>query len=212
MPARHVLAIDQGTTSSRALIVDASAEVVAVGQRTFAQHYPQPGWVEHDPEEIWHSQEAAIHDALRHAGLQPNEVAAIGIANQRETVVLWDRETGAPVHNAIVWQDRRTAAICDGLRAGGHEEAFRKLTGLTLDPYFSGTKLAWLLHQDERLAARAEAHRWQAPRHRLHQRQPHPALQHHARPLGRDPLRRPRSAARDSPRGSAVAVRIRCHG
>ncbi len=157
MPARHILAIDQGTTSSRALIVDSSGQVGAVGQRTFTQHYPQSGWVEHDPEEIWQSQQGAIEDALRNAALEPREIAAIGIANQRETVVLWDRKTGEPIHNAIVWQDRRTAAICDSLRADGHEETFRKLTGLTLDPYFSGTKLAWLLQRDETLAKRAEA-------------------------------------------------------
>ena len=157
MPRPYVLAIDQGTTSSRAMVVDSAGNVLATGQQDFTQHFPQPGWVEHDPSEIWDSTVSAIGSALAGAGIEPHELAAVGIANQRETVVVWDRATGEPVHNAIVWQDRRTAAMCDDLRANGHEETFTTLTGLTLDPYFSGTKLAWLLQHDDALRRRAEA-------------------------------------------------------
>ena len=153
----YVLAIDQGTTSSRALIVDAGGVVLAVGQQPFAQHYPQPGWVEHDPLEIWQSTQDAIGMALAGAGLLPRELACVGITNQRETVVVWDRATGQPLAPAIVWQDRRTAGICDELLAAGHEETVQKLTGLKLDPYFSGTKLAWLLRSDAELRRRAFA-------------------------------------------------------
>ena len=153
----YVLAIDQGTTSSRALIVDARGEVVATGQQLFAQHYPQPGWVEHDPLEIWESTQDAIGVALAGAGLLPRELCCVGITNQRETVVVWDRATGEPLAPAIVWQDRRTAGICDELRTAGHEAAVQRLTGLKLDPYFSGTKLAWLLRSDPELRRRAFA-------------------------------------------------------
>ena len=153
----YVLAIDQGTTSSRALIVDVGGVVLAVGQQPFTQHYPQPGWVEHDPLEIWQSTQDAIGMALAGAGLLPRELACVGITNQRETVVVWDRATGQPLAPAIVWQDRRTAGICDELRAAGHEETVQKLTGLKLDPYFSGTKLAWLLRNDAELRRRAFA-------------------------------------------------------
>jgi len=152
-----VLAIDQGTTSSRALVVDASGQVVAMGQQPFAQHYPQPGWVEHDPSEIWESTQDAIGVALAGAGLLPRDLRCVGITNQRETVVVWDRATGEPLAPAIVWQDRRTAGICDELRAAGYEETVQRLTGLKLDPYFSGTKLAWLLRNDPELRRRAAA-------------------------------------------------------
>ena len=138
-----VLALDQGTSSSRAILFDHGGSVVAVAQREFQQFYPQPAWVEHDPEEIWSSQIAVAAEVL--AGVPSAEVVAIGITNQRETTVLWDRATGKPVANAIVWQDRRTAAMCDELKAAGHEALFRERTGLLLDPYFSGTKLRWLL-------------------------------------------------------------------
>jgi glycerol kinase len=157
MPRPYILAIDQGTTSSRALVVDSAGVVVSTGQQDFPQHFPQPGWVEHDPADIWSSTVSAIGSALTDAGIEPHELSAIGIANQRETIVAWDRATGEPVHNAIVWQDRRTAAMCDELRANGHEETFTALTGLTVDPYFSGTKLAWLLQHDDALRSRAEA-------------------------------------------------------
>jgi glycerol kinase len=156
MPGPFVLAIDQGTTSSRALVFDADATVRGVGQVPFAQHFPRPGWVEHDPEEIWTTTRTAIHDALDGASIAPGDLAAVGITNQRETVVVWDRATGAPVAPAIVWQDRRTAGICDELRAAGHEATFARRTGLTLDPYFSGTKLTWLLRERPELRARAE--------------------------------------------------------
>lgn len=141
----HLLALDQGTTSSRAIVFDERGQVLAIRQREFKQHYPQPGWVEHDPEEIWSTQLGVAIEALAALKLKPADVTAIGITNQRETVVLWDRTTGAPLHNAIVWQDRRTSNTCDSLRVAGHEQTFRDKTGLLLDPYFSGTKIAWLL-------------------------------------------------------------------
>ena len=145
---RAVLALDQGTTSSRAILFDASGSVLAVAQREFRQFYPQPGWVEHDATEIWATQSAVMHEAI--AKVPGVEIVAIGITNQRETTVVWDRETGIPVANAIVWQDRRTAAMCDELRAAGHESLFRERTGLVLDAYFSGTKLRWLLDRVDR--------------------------------------------------------------
>ena len=138
-----VLALDQGTTSSRAILFDARGEVLAVAQREFRQVYPRPGWVEHDAAEIWSTQIEVAAECL--ASVRGVEVAAIGITNQRETTIVWDRLTGRPVANAIVWQDRRTAGYCDELRAQGHEELFRARTGLLLDAYFSGTKLRWLL-------------------------------------------------------------------
>jgi glycerol kinase len=141
----HVLALDQGTTSSRAIVFDESGAEVAVAQRELRQIFPHPGWVEHDPLEIWESQLAVAREALARAGLTARDVAALGLTNQRETVVLWDRETGVPLANAIVWQDRRTADVCDRLKREGLEPLFRERTGLVLDPYFSGTKLAWLL-------------------------------------------------------------------
>ena len=137
------MALDQGTTSSRAILFDSTGAVLAIAQREFQQFYPQPGWVEHDAAEIWRTQIDVAAECI--AQVPGVKVTAIGITNQRETTVLWDRTTGAPVHRAIVWQDRRTAAYCDELRAQGHEPLFRKRTGLLLDPYFSGTKLRWLL-------------------------------------------------------------------
>jgi glycerol kinase len=150
---RHVLAIDQGTTSTRSIVFDAKARDVAVARREFAQHYPGQGWVEHDPEDIWRDTLATAREALETAGVP---VAAIGITNQRETVVVWDRATGAPVHRAIVWQDRRTAAECARLRRDGVEPMVQARTGLLLDPYFSATKLAWILDTVEGARARAE--------------------------------------------------------
>src|SRR4051794_30645088 len=141
----HILALDQGTTSSRAIVFDAAGSVVAMAQREFRQIFPRPGWVEHDPIEIWESQLAVAREALAGAGLAARDIAALGITNQRETTVVWDRATGEPVANAIVWQDRRTAEACEELKRAGHEALFRSSTGLVLDPYFSGTKLAWLL-------------------------------------------------------------------
>ncbi len=140
-----VLALDQGTTSSRAIVFDHAGTIRASAQAEFRQIFPEPGWVEHDPTEIWATQSGVLHGALAKAGIGAADVAAIGITNQRETTVLWERATGKPVANAIVWQDRRTAALCDELRAAGHAPTFAAKTGLVIDAYFSGTKLKWLL-------------------------------------------------------------------
>lgn len=155
----HILALDQGTTSSRAILFDEHGSIRAVAQREFRQIFPRPGWVEHDPREIWETQLAVAREALAQAGLAAQDVAALGITNQRETVVLWDRKTGQPVHNAVVWQDRRTAEDCERLRKSGHLPAFRKKTGLVLDPYFSGTKIAWLLENVPAVREAADAGR-----------------------------------------------------
>jgi glycerol kinase len=152
-----VLALDQGTTSSRALVFDHGGAVRGMAQREFRQIYPEPGWVEHDPTEIWATQSGAMHEALAKAGITGRDVAAIGITNQRETTLLWERATGRPLANAIVWQDRRTAPDCDALRAAGHEAMLAAKTGLVLDAYFSGMKLKWLL--DHVPGARARAAR-----------------------------------------------------
>ena len=142
---KHILALDQGTTSSRAILFDHAGSIVAVAQQEIMQIYPAPGLVEHDPEEIWSSVVATVRGALAKAGLAAKDIAAIGITNQRETTIVWDRATSAPIHRAIVWQCRRTAAACDRLRGAGHEAMVRQRTGLVLDAYFSGTKIAWLL-------------------------------------------------------------------
>lgn len=141
----HLLALDQGTSSSRAIVFDLQGQLVASAQREFTQFFPQPGWVEHDPQEIWASQLATAQEALARAGLQAHQVAALGITNQRETTVLWNRRTGQALHRAIVWQDRRTEPLCAELRARGLQSVVREKTGLVIDPYFSGTKLKWLL-------------------------------------------------------------------
>ncbi len=151
-----ILALDQGTTSSRALVFDAAGRIMGLGQRELPQIYPQPGWVEQDPETIWATQLATAREALGQAGLAARDVAAIGITNQRETTVVWERATGRPIANAIVWQDRRTAARCEQLRADGLEGLFQSRTGLVLDAYFSGTKLAWILDHVPGARARAE--------------------------------------------------------
>ncbi len=154
-----ILALDQGTTSSRAIVFDQDARMLGVAQKELTIHYPSPGWVEQDPQEIWLTQLQMAREALALAKSTAGDVAAIGIANQRETTVLWDRETGQPVHNAIVWQDRRTAAICDRLQTQGVEALVTARTGLLLDPYFSGTKLQWMLDNLDGVRARAEAGR-----------------------------------------------------
>jgi glycerol kinase len=154
---RYILALDQGTTSSRAIVFDAQGRVRGVGQKEFRQFFPESGWVEHDASEIWSTQIGVAQEALASAGVRAAEVAAIGITNQRETVVVWDKKTGRPIHHAIVWQDRRTAGFCDALREAGHEALIRERTGLLIDPYFSGTKLRWLLDHVEGVRARAEA-------------------------------------------------------
>ncbi len=151
----HILAIDQGTTSTRAIAFDLEFKPHATAQIELKQHYPQPGWVEHDAEEIWSATLKVCREAIEKVG-GASSIAAIGITNQRETTVVWDRKTGAPVHKAIVWQDRRTAAVCDKLRAAGHEANVQAKTGLLLDPYFSGAKITWILDSDPSLRKRAE--------------------------------------------------------
>jgi len=156
MGGRHILAIDQGTTSSRAMIFDGSGHCVALAQQEFKQIYPQDGWVEHDPEEIWQSVLAVCRQVLQQADEAGLEVTGIGITNQRETTLVWDRQTGKPIYNAIVWQDRRTADYCAELKAAGHEEQVAEQTGLLLDSYFSATKLRWILNNVNGARVRAE--------------------------------------------------------
>jgi glycerol kinase len=151
-----VLALDQGTTSSRAILFDVRGRIVASAQREFPQHFTRSGWVEHEPADLWTSQRAVARAALRRAGLTAADVVAVGVTNQRETTLLWDRRTGRPLHRAIVWQDRRTADLCADLRRRGREPLFRRRTGLLLDPYFSGTKLRWLLDHVPGARRRAE--------------------------------------------------------
>src|SRR5690606_3294121 len=153
----HVLAIDQGTTSSRAILFDKAMRVTAVAQEEFAQHFPASGWVEHDPSDLWSSVAATTRAVIEKARIDARDIAAIGITNQRETTLVWDRRTGEPIHRAIVWQDRRTSEMCQRLKAEGHEKMIAERTGLLLDPYFSATKLAWLLDHVEGARARAEA-------------------------------------------------------
>ncbi len=154
--ANHVIALDQGTSSTRAILFDANRTPMARAHVDLRQIYPRPGWVEHDPEEIWQASVTVLRQALDEGGVAPAEVAGIGITNQRETVVLWDRDTGKPIHNAIVWQDRRTADACAAFRKAGHEADIRGKTGLLLDPYFSATKIAWLLDTVDGARAAAE--------------------------------------------------------
>ena len=151
----HVLAIDQGTTSSRAIVFDANLAIVAVAQEEYPQHFPRSGWVEHDPDDIWSTVAATCRGAIERAGILPSDLAAIGITNQRETTLVWERATGRPLGRAIVWQDRRTSALCTELREAGHEPLVTARTGLLLDPYFSGTKLKWILDAHEGSRARA---------------------------------------------------------
>ena len=154
---KYILALDQGTTSSRAIVFDAAGNVVAAAQKEFRQMFPKPGWVEHDAWDIWATQLQTAREAIAKAGLAATDIAAIGVTNQRETTVVWDRKTGAPVHHAIVWQDRRTAAACDRLRANGLSPKIGKKTGLVVDAYFSGTKLDWILRHVPGARARARA-------------------------------------------------------
>jgi glycerol kinase len=155
----YILALDQGTTSSRAIVFDHDGAIVALAQREFPQIFPKPGWVEHDPREIWTTQISVAIEALGRAQIRPRDIAAIGITNQRETTVVWDRDTGEPVCNAIVWQDRRTAELCDRLKADGHEALVRERTGLVIDAYFSGSKIRWILDHVPGARERAEAGR-----------------------------------------------------
>ena len=193
----HLIAIDQGTTSTRAIVFDATLAPVAVAQQELRQIYPAPGWVEHDPEEIWSTSVATVRDAMAKAGVGAKDIAGIGITNQRETTIVWDRATGKPIHNAIVWQDRRTADACAALRARRPRELrSADKTGLLLDPYFSATKIAWLLDHVNGARAAAEAgrlafgtvdsfpalaaHRRQGARHRRHQCGAHAAVRYRA--------------------------------
>jgi len=153
----YILALDQGTTSSRAILFDKQGTIHGVAQKEFEQIFPKPGWVEHNAEEIWTTQLDVAREVLKNTGTDPSQVSAVGITNQRETTLLWDRSTGKPIGNAIVWQDRRTAGFCDKLKANGHEELFRSKTGLVIDAYFSGTKIKWLLDNIEGARAAAEA-------------------------------------------------------
>lgn len=154
---QYLLAIDQGTTSSRAIVFDASGTSVATAQQEFQQYFPQDGWVEHDAREIWESTLAVCREALEASGLPVSSISGIGITNQRETTIVWDRQTGEPVYRAIVWQDRRTASLCTKLKSDGHEDTVVERTGLLIDPYFSATKIAWILDNVDGVRARAEA-------------------------------------------------------
>lgn len=156
MTQEYIIALDQGTTSSRAVLLDKNANIIEVAQREFTQIYPQAGWVEHNPMEIWASQSSTLNEVVAKAGITSDKIAAIGITNQRETTIVWEKETGKPVYNAIVWQCRRTADICTQLKADGHESYIRKTTGLVVDPYFSGTKIKWILDHVEGARERAE--------------------------------------------------------
>ena len=153
---KYILAIDAGTTSSRAVLFDRQGAQIGIAQHEFPQYFPSESWVEHDPEEIWETQLKAIRDVLQNTGVSPDEIDSIGITNQRETTVIWDRKTGAPVHNAIVWQDRRTASMCEQLTEQGTASLFQKKTGLIIDAYFSGTKVKWILDHDPTIRRRAE--------------------------------------------------------
>lgn len=157
MQKKYILSFDQGTTSSRAILFDHSGQIIKTAQKEFTQIYPKAGWVEHDPMEIWGTQSGIAREVLETAGISPFEIAAIGITNQRETTVVWDKSTGRPIYNAIVWQCRRTAEICDALKAGGHEAYIKSVTGLVVDAYFSGTKIQWILDNVEGARAKAEA-------------------------------------------------------
>ena len=157
MTSKYILALDQGTSSSRAIVFDHEGNICSVAQQEFTQHFPQPGWVEHDPMEIWSSEASVIAEAITRIGINGKDIAAIGITNQRETTIVWDAETGVPVYNAIVWQDRRTSAFCDSLKEQGLVDKIREKTGLIIDAYFSGTKIKWILDNVPGARERAEA-------------------------------------------------------
>ena len=179
MQDQYILALDQGTTSSRAMLFDRQGNIVSVAQKEFRQIYPQPGWVEHDPQEIWSTQAGVAAEAVTRAGVNGTSIAAIGITNQRETTIVWDRETGQPIYNAIVWQDRRTAGLCDTLKAQGLEAQVRAKTGLPIDAYFSATKIRWILDNVEGAREKAKQGKlafgtvdswlvWNFTKHQLH--------------------------------------------
>ncbi len=212
-----ILGIDQGTTGTTCLVFDAEGRPRGRAYSEFRQHFPRPGWVEHDAQEIWDVTRRVAREALDDAGVGGNDLAGIGITNQRETAVAWDRESGRPLHRAIVWQDRRTAGRCDELRAAGHEPMFRERTGLVLDAYFSGTKYEWLLRHGgvdaraalghDRLLARLQADR--SPRLRLLERVAHAAVQHPRAALGRGTVRPARRAGRLAARAGRERSGIR---
>ena len=156
MTAKHILALDQGTTSSRGIVFDEHGAICGVAQKEFRQHFPQSGWVEHDAEEIWQTQLETARQAIKNARVEARHIAVIGITNQRETTVVWERSTGRPIANAIVWQDRRTAPVTERLKRDGAEAHVSRITGLVLDPYFSATKIAWILDHVPGARARAE--------------------------------------------------------
>ncbi|MBR3379499.1 MAG: glycerol kinase, partial [Bacillus sp. (in: Bacteria)] len=153
---KYILALDQGTTSSRAILFDQEGKIAHTAQKEFNQYFPNPGWVEHNANEIWSSVLSVISTALIESGIEADQIAGIGITNQRETAVVWDKHTGAPVYNAIVWQSRQTSGICEELKAQGHNETFRNKTGLLIDAYFSGTKVKWILDNVEGAREKAE--------------------------------------------------------
>ena len=213
----HLLALDQGTSSSRSIVFDRAGRVCAMAQREFRQIYPRPGWVEHDPMEIWQTQLATAREALAQAGLGARDIAAVGIANQRETTLLWERASGRPIANAIVWQDRRTEPLCAALRERGLADTVRDTTGLVIDPYFSGSKIAWLL--DHVPGARARAERgelafgtvdswllWQLTGGRVHATDPTNASRTMLFDIGRDDWSEPMLAALGIPRALLPAV------
>lgn len=155
--AKYIMALDSGTTSNRCIIFNEKGKIISLSQKEFTQHFPKPGWVEHDAKEIWLTQYSVAREALAKAGLGADDICGIGITNQRETTIVWDKKTGEPICNAIVWQDRRTAEYCDLLISEGLTDSFRAKTGLIIDPYFSGTKIRWMLENVEGARARAEA-------------------------------------------------------
>ena len=222
---RYLLALDQGTSSSRSIVFDSRGGIVAVAQQEFRQIFPQPGWVEHDPREIWSSQLATAQQALRQAGITAADIAGIGITNQRETTLVWNRSTGEPLCNAIVWQDRRTEPLCAALRERGCEAMLREQTGLVIDAYFSGTKLKWLLDhipgardaaaarrtglRHRRFLADLATDRRRRARHRCQQRLTHPAVRHPSQSLGRRTCWRCwTSRAKSCPRSMPPAMSI----
>jgi hypothetical protein len=225
--AAYVLAIDQGTTSSRAIVFDGQYRIRGLAQLEFAQHFPKSGWVEHDPKDLWTTTVETVRGALADAGLNARDIAAIGITNQRETTVVWDRKTGEPVYNAIVWQDRRTSEFCAAKKADGLEPMVTEKTGLLLDPYFSGTKIAWILDHVDGARARAEAANLhsapstagssgispagKAPCHRCDQRLAHAALQYRHRPMGRRLAVDAQCAGQHAARSQGLGGRVR-HG
>lgn len=155
--SKYIISIDQGTTSSRAVLFDENAKLISISQKEFTQHFPKSGWVEHDPEEIWSSQKEVLVDLIEKNSLTPDQIVAIGITNQRETAIVWDKKTGKAIYNAIVWQDKRTSSFCEELKEAGHEDYVRENTGLVLDSYFSGTKVRWILDNVDGARSKAEA-------------------------------------------------------